>query len=57
MSVYGGFCTRKQESEYNSCIYKIIYTLSKRCCKDMDGGNIMMIIRISWWIKICGMHN
>ncbi|KAM3131866.1 hypothetical protein pb186bvf_015987 [Paramecium bursaria] len=40
MSVYGGFCTRKQESEYNQCIYKIIYTLSKRCCKDMDGEQV-----------------
>lgn len=33
MSVYSGFCTRKQETDYNFCIQKMMFILAKRCVK------------------------
>ena len=33
MSVYSGFFTRKQETDYNFCIQKMMFILAKRCVK------------------------
>lgn len=38
MSVYNGFGTRQQESEYNKTLYKSAFLLQLKITKELKGG-------------------
>lgn len=46
--------SRKLENQYNHCIYKIIFTLAKRCVKAITGGKCSLLYsRVSRSLEIC----